>query len=107
VAGYVAAAVRAIGGPAAPLELTAATTPAADLAAAARSSHGLADGDALHATGYAFDVARTYATPAQAVAFQFILDRLQALDVIAWVRHARTIHVVVGPGVVLLNGRAG
>ncbi len=110
VAVYLAAAVRAIGGPAAPLELTAATTPVADLSAAARASHRLADRDPLHGTGYAFDVGRTYATPAQAVAFQFILDRLQALDVIAWERHARIIHIVAGPRAALLRGvliRAG
>ncbi len=104
VAVYLAAAVRAIGRNPAPLELTAATTPTADLGAVARASHGLADRDPLHMTGYAFDVARTYATPTQAVAFQFILDRLQALDVIAWTRHARIIHIVAGPRVALLRG---
>jgi hypothetical protein len=101
VAVYVAAAVRAIGGAGAPLRLTAATTDTADLTAAGR---GLADRDPLHATGYAFDVARAYSSPAQAVAFQFILDRLQALDVIAWQRHARIIHVVAGPRAALLRG---
>jgi hypothetical protein len=104
---YLAAAVRAIGRTPVPLELTAATTAMADLVAAARASRGRADRDALHMTGYAFDVARIYATPAQAVAFQFILDRLQALDVIAWTRHARIIHIVAGPRVVLLTGATG
>ncbi len=107
VAVYLAAAVRAIGRTPAPLELTAGTTPLADLAAAARSRGGLADRDPLHTTGYAFDVARAYATPAQAVAFQFILDRLQALDVIAWTRHARIVHIVAGPRAVLLTGATG
>ncbi len=104
VALYIAAAVRAIGQTAVPLELTAATTDAADLAAAARAAHGLADSDRLHATGYAFDVARSYASPAQAVALQFILDRLTALDVIAWQRHARIIHIVAGPRASLVRG---
>jgi hypothetical protein len=104
VALYIAAAVRAIGRTTAPLELTAATTDAADLAAAARAAHGFADSDRLHASGYAFDLARSYASPAQAVALQFILDRLAALDVIAWQRHARIIHVVAGPRAALVRG---
>ena len=47
----------------------------------------------IHATGFAFDVSRTYANGRQAEAFQFMLDRLQALNVIAWTRDARTIHI--------------
>ena len=34
---------------------------------------------------------------AQAQAFQFWLDRLQALDVIAWARAPDAIHLTVGP----------
>jgi hypothetical protein len=48
----------------------------------------------LHTTGYAFDVLRRYGSRAQAMSFQFLLDRLQALDVIAWVRRPAAIHVV-------------
>ena len=47
----------------------------------------------IHATGFAFDLSRTYANGRQAEAFQFMLDRLQALDVIAWSRRGDTIHV--------------
>ena len=50
-----------------------------------------------HATGYAFDVSRRYRSPAQAQALQFWLDRLTALDLIAWVREPDVIHVTVGP----------
>jgi Transglycosylase SLT domain len=52
----------------------------------------------LHTTGWAFDVARSYRTRAQAQAFQFVLDRLTALDVIAWVREPAAIHVTVASG---------
>jgi hypothetical protein len=52
----------------------------------------------LHTTGYAFDVARIYTTARQAIAFQYVLDRLQALDVIAWVREPEAIHITVGDG---------
>ncbi len=49
----------------------------------------------LHTTGYAFDVLRRYRSRRQARAFQFTLDRLQALNLIAWVREPAAIHVTV------------
>ena len=53
-------------------------------------------GYSLHTTGWAFDVAREYASRRQALAFQFMLDRLTALNLIAWVREPAAIHVTVG-----------
>lgn len=50
-----------------------------------------------HSTGYAFDVSRAYRSPAQAQALQFWLDRLTALNLIAWVREPNVIHITVGP----------
>ena len=47
----------------------------------------------LHTTGWAFDVARAYRDRRQALAFQFMLDRLTALDLVAWVREPGAIHV--------------
>src|SRR6185436_2699084 len=44
------------------------------------------DNYSLHTTGYAFDIARNYASRAQALAFQYVLDRLTALNLVAWVR---------------------
>src|SRR5215218_3264579 len=53
----------------------------------------------LHTTGWAFDISRDYRSRAQALAFQFMLDRLTALNMIAWVREPRAIHVTVAaPG---------
>jgi hypothetical protein len=49
----------------------------------------------LHTTGFAFDIARDYRSRAQALAFQFVLDRLTALGLIAWVREPQAIHVTV------------
>jgi hypothetical protein len=49
----------------------------------------------LHTTGYAFDISRDYASRRQARAFQFLLDRLTALDLIAWVREPTAIHITV------------
>jgi len=52
-------------------------------------------GYSLHTTGWAFDILRSYSTRAQALAFEFMLDRLQSLDLIAWVREPAAIHVTV------------
>jgi hypothetical protein len=49
----------------------------------------------MHTTGYAFDIARTYASVRQAAAFQFVLERLQAVDAIAYIREASAIHIAV------------
>jgi hypothetical protein len=49
----------------------------------------------VHATGFAFDVRRRYGSGAQAEAFQWTLERLEALGLIAWSRGTNVIHVVV------------
>ncbi len=61
-------------------------------------------GFSLHTTGWAFDVARDYASRRQAMAFQFMLDRLTALNLIAWVREPAAIHVTVAPDAAQLLG---
>jgi hypothetical protein len=54
---------------------------------------------ALHATGFAFDVRRRYGSGRQAAAFQWTLERLEALGLIAWTRGESVIHVTVSPRV--------
>jgi len=49
----------------------------------------------LHTTGYSFDILRDYTTDKQAQAFQFVLDRLRALDVIDYAVEPDAIHVTV------------
>jgi hypothetical protein len=49
-------------------------------------------------------VSRAYASRAQARSFQYALDRLQSLNLIAWVREPAAIHVTAGPGAVRLTG---
>ena len=49
----------------------------------------------LHTTGWSFDVLREYSSDAQAEAFQFVLDRLRALDVIDYAVEPEAIHVTV------------
>jgi hypothetical protein len=76
------------------------TSAARSVAAEERDTRGAFDAEAppsMHTTGYAFDLSRAYRSPAQAQALQFWLDRLTALDVIAWVREPTVIHVTVGP----------
>ncbi len=59
----------------------------------------------LHAAGWSFDIARDYESDTQAGAFQFVLDRLQALALIDYAVEPDVIHVTasdqVGP---LLSG---
>jgi hypothetical protein len=80
-----------------PITVTSATR---SVKAEERDTRGAFDAEAppsTHTTGYAFDLSRTYRSSAQAQALQFWLDRLTALDVIAWVREPDVIHVTVGP----------
>jgi hypothetical protein len=49
----------------------------------------------LHTTGWAFDLLRAYSSRAQALALQFMLERLQSHDLIAWVREPAAIHITV------------
>ncbi len=53
------------------------------------------DGDSAPTTGYTFQIARRYVSRRQALAFQAMLDRLQALDLIAWSRTPASIEVTV------------
>jgi hypothetical protein len=46
-------------------------------------------------SGASFGVSRRYASRAQALAFQYVLDRLRVLNVIDWSRSAREIHITV------------
>ena len=77
VAVYIGQGVRKVSGTNAPLTVTRTVRP----------------GDDIHATGFALDIRRRYRNGAQAEAFQYMLDRLQALNLIAWVRDSDAIHI--------------
>jgi hypothetical protein len=49
----------------------------------------------LHTTGFAFDLDRSYGSKRQAAALQFVLDRLEALNLIAYIKESGAIHVAV------------
>jgi hypothetical protein len=55
----------------------------------------LGGADPSAVTGYTFELARRYASHAQAAALQAMLDRLQALNLIAWIRWQTSIEVTV------------
>jgi hypothetical protein len=61
----------------------------------------------LHTTGWAFDILRSYRSHAQALAFEFMLGRLQSQDLIAWVREPAAIHVTVSSRAQALVGVLG
>ena len=83
-----AARVRTLSGGAAPLIVTSA-------AADERYQQRLGVSDPPAAAGWSFTIARRYRNRAQAVAFQAMLDRLQALNVIAWQRFPSEIEITV------------
>jgi hypothetical protein len=83
-----AARVRALSHGAAPLTVTAAVTDE-------RYQRDVGLHDPPAAGGWSFTLARRYVTRAQAVALQAMLDRLQALDLIAWQRYPAAIEVTV------------
>jgi hypothetical protein len=60
----------------------------------------------LASTGYSFAIERRYASRRQADALQAMLDQLQALDLIAWVRSPQTIEITVASdaGQVIVDG---
>jgi len=90
---YLAAGVRQISGTGAPLKVTSTVRDVDYQRLLLRDNPFATREYSLHTTGFAFDVRRDYASGAQAVAFQYMLDRLQSLDLIAWVREPGAIHI--------------
>ena len=93
---YIGAQVRALSGQA-PLVVTSTVRDDAYQQLLVRRNREATRSYSLHTTGWAFDIAREYRSPVQARAFQFVLDRLQVLDAIAWVREPDAIHVTAAP----------
>jgi hypothetical protein len=94
---YLSAKVYELSGEERPLTLTRAAYD--DEAATKLTPHdpgAAADAD-VHSTGFAFDIRRRYGSGAQAAAFQWTLERLETLGLIAWTRGRSVIHVVVSP----------
>jgi hypothetical protein len=90
---YLAAGVRQVAGTRASLIVTSTVRDERYQRLLARGNPFATREYSLHTTGYAFDVRRDYASRRQAVAFQYLLDRLQSLNLIAWVREPGAIHI--------------
>ncbi len=103
LAAYAAWLTRRAGGSATPLTVTSTVRDDEYQEVLAARNPEATDAYSLHTTGWAFDVSRAYISRAQARAFQFTLDRLQSLDLIAWVREPAAIHVTAGPGAARLT----
>jgi hypothetical protein len=97
---YLAGRVREVHGGGA-LTVTSAVRDGAYQELLADRNPRATDGYSLHTTGWSFDVARRYESDAQGAAFQFVLDRLQALAVIDYAVEPDVIHITasnqVGP----------
>jgi hypothetical protein len=91
---YIGAQVRAISGQA-PLVVTSTVRDGAYQDALVRRNREATRNYSLHTTGWAFDVLRSYRSRRQALAFQFVLDRLRTENAIAWVREPQAIHITV------------
>ena len=93
LARYVGGGVRVISGSPAALTMSSSVRDRRYQALLGLTNPEATHAYSLHTTGYAFDVLRRYPTRAQAVAFQFLLDRLQAFNLLAWVREPAAIHL--------------
>ncbi len=91
---YIGAQVREISHES-PLIVTSTVRDGAYQALLVRRNGEATRGFSLHTTGWAFDVSRLYRSKHQALAFQFVLDRLRSLNAIAWVREPDAIHITV------------
>jgi hypothetical protein len=80
--------VRKLAGTSAPLTVTSTVTDS-------RYQQRLGFDDPQARSGYSFEISRRYVSRRQAAAFQAMLDRLQALNLIAWSRGLTTIKVTV------------
>lgn len=91
----IAAAVRQISGVDAPLTVTSTVRDRRYQEELARGNPEATRAHSVHTTGWSFDVLRRYANGRQAAAFQFVLDRMAATNLITWVREPAAIHVTV------------
>lgn len=91
---YIAAGTHEISGEA-PLTVTSTVRDKAYQRLLVKRNIQAARDYSLHTTGYSFDILRRYRSRKQAVAFQFMLDRLTALNLISWAAEPDAIHVTV------------
>ncbi len=94
---YLTGRVYELSGEGRPLAVTRAAYDEESAAMLTPHDPGAAADASVHATGFAFDIRRRYGSGAQAAAFQWALERLEALGLIAWTRGRSVIHIVTSP----------
>jgi len=104
LAAYLGAGIRRVSGRSEPLVMTSAVRDTRYQRLLTGVNPEATRGYSLHTTGYAFDVLRRYRSRRQATALQFFLDRLQSLNLIAWVREPAAIHITVSSDARALEG---
>jgi uncharacterized protein YcbK (DUF882 family) len=92
---YIGDRVHELSGARQPLLITSAVRDLRYQNALKRVNENAARSYSLHTTGYAFDLARSYQNSRQAAALQFVLDRLQAFNLIAYIKESEAIHIAV------------
>jgi hypothetical protein len=95
VLSYMAARVEELSGAKNPLRVTSAVRDLEYQGLLTVTNAEATQNYSLHTTGWSFDILRDYQNKEQAAAFQFMLDRLQALGVIAYAVEPAAIHVTV------------
>ncbi len=92
---YLARRVHALSGATAPLVVTSTVRDERYQDLLRATNPEATQAYSLHTTGYAIDILRRYESNAQAAAFQYELERLQARNLISWVREPSAIHITV------------
>ncbi len=92
---YIGTRVHQLSGTRAPLLVTSAVRDRRYQRVLMHRNANAARTYSMHTTGYAFDIARTYRSAAQAGAFEFVLERLEAVNAIAYIRESGAIHIAV------------
>jgi len=92
---YIGERVHELSGSKRPLLVTSAVRDLRYQNALKHVNENAARSYSVHTTGYAFDLARSYSSRRQAAAVQFVLDRLEALNLIAYIKETDAIHVAV------------
>jgi hypothetical protein len=92
---YMGRRVEQLSGSKTPLVVTSAVRDEIYQRVLTRRNSMAARSYSLHTTGYAFDIAREWESPRHADAVQFVLDRLEAQGLIAYIKEPTAIHIAV------------
>jgi hypothetical protein len=92
---YLAQRVQQVGNTKTPLILTSTIRDWTYQSRLMRVNTMAARSYSVHTTGYAFDIARAWNSKQQAAAVQFVLDRMVAQGLIAYIKEPHAIHIAV------------